>query len=707
MHCVALTRRNALKTPLLGVFAPPAPTPIDRAKLVRRHNPVQRTLDPMAPLSVGNGEFAFTADLTGLQTFPEAYEAGIPLCTQSQWGWHSFAAPAGQPPRGFGMTEYDTHGRMVGYPTGSTGQKDLFNWLRENPHRLNLGRLALRLKKSDGSVGHAADLAEPEQTLDLWAGLLTSKFQFDGVPVKVETACHPELDLVAVAIESPLLAQKRLEVVLTFPYGSPAVNASDWTRPQAHITTRRTVSPMESVLERRMDGTEYTVRTGYDAAELTEEAPHTFTFRPRTGTTKIAVRCLFSGGTTPPAIPPAAAVFQAAKQGWAKFWITGGAVELDGSDDPRARELERRIVLSQYLTAIQCAGSLPPQETGLTCNSWYGKFHLEMHWWHAVHFVYWDRAPLLERSLDFYRRNLGSAQKLAMRQGYRGARWPKMVGPDARDSPSPIGPLLIWQQPHPIYYAELCYRAKPSTATLVRYRDVVYQTAEFLSSFAWLDPKRGEYVLGPPVIPAQENHPPKETWNPTYELSYFRWALEAAQQWRLRSGLPREPKWEDVRTKLAPLPVKDGLYLAHENCPQTFTERNRDHPSMLAALGVLPGPGVDRETMRRTLRKVMSSWKWPDTWGWDYPMTAMTAARLGEPEIALDALLLDTPKNRYLPNGHNYQRPGLHLYLPGNGGLLTAVALMARGWDLGPEENAPGFPKSGWTVRHEGLKPVI
>src|SRR4051812_47004969 len=44
---------------------------IDRAALVVRHNPVSRKLDPLAPLSVGNGEFAFTGDITGLQTFPE------------------------------------------------------------------------------------------------------------------------------------------------------------------------------------------------------------------------------------------------------------------------------------------------------------------------------------------------------------------------------------------------------------------------------------------------------------------------------------------------------------------------------------------------------------------------------------------------------------------------------------------------------------
>ena len=47
----------------------------------------------------------------------------------------------------------------------------------------------------------------------------------------------------------------------------------------------------------------------------------------------------------------------------------------------------------------------------------------------------------------------------------------------------------------------------------------------------------------------------------------------------------------------------------------------------------------------------MKEWKWDQTWGWDYPMTAMTAARLGETGIAIDALLLESEKNRYLPNG--------------------------------------------------------
>jgi hypothetical protein len=58
---------------------------IDRTALVHRHHPINKSLDVWSPLTVGNGEFAFTADVTGLQTFAEQYEKGICLCMMSQW----------------------------------------------------------------------------------------------------------------------------------------------------------------------------------------------------------------------------------------------------------------------------------------------------------------------------------------------------------------------------------------------------------------------------------------------------------------------------------------------------------------------------------------------------------------------------------------------------------------------------------------------
>src|SRR6185436_2183006 len=137
-----------------------------------------------------------------------------------------------------------------------------------------------------------------------------------------------------------------------------------------------------------------------------------------------------------------------------------------------------------------------------------------------------------------------SARELAKSQGFRGARWPKMVGPEGRDSPSPVGPLLIWQQPHPIFYAELCYLSHPNRTTLERYADLVSESAVFMSSYAHFDRQSDRYVLGPPLIPAQENHPPRETWNPTFELAYWNYGLLTAQRWRERLGLSRQPEWD-------------------------------------------------------------------------------------------------------------------------------------------------------------------
>ena len=652
---------------------------IDRRAVVSRHNPTLRGIDPRSPLSVGNGEFAFTVDPTGLQTFPQPYEAQMPLCTQSQCGWHTAPNPTGKGPADLRLAEFDTFGRKVGYATSSDGQKQLFDWLRENPHRLHLGRIGFAIDKPE-------DVRFIQQTLDLWSGTLHSEFEWRGQKIAVETCCDPADDMIGVRIRG------RIPVVFEFPYASSAMNAADWAHPEKHSTRQVNAGPHALYLDRRLDDDTYNVSITWSEAGMKQESAHRFVLTPTSD--RLSFCCAFHRVNHTRATPDA--TFAAAEKHWAVFWTSGAAIDLSAAPDPRARELERRIVLSQYLTAIQCAGSMPPQETGLTCNSWYGKFHLEMHYWHAAHFATWGRPALLERSLGWYNAILPSAREKARQQGYTGARWPKMTAPDGRDSPSPIGPLLIWQQPHPIAMAELIYAAQPNDNTLARYRDMVFESAEFMASYAHHDAGSERYVLGPPVIPAQENHPPRETWNPTFELEYWDHALGIAQRWRERAGLPREAKWDDVRAKLSALPVKDGVYLAHENCPQTFAERSRDHPSMLGALGVLPGRKVDRETMRRTLRKVFAEWKWADTWGWDFPMVAMTAASLNEPALAIDALAMDTDKNTWLPNGHNWQRANLPLYLPGNGGLLLAIAHMVR-------ENA--FPKN-WNVRHEGFPPA-
>lgn len=59
---------------------------IDRHRVVQSFNVRRNATNPVTPLQVGNGNFAFGADITGLQTFS-------PFATMSTWGWHNFSLP--------------------------------------------------------------------------------------------------------------------------------------------------------------------------------------------------------------------------------------------------------------------------------------------------------------------------------------------------------------------------------------------------------------------------------------------------------------------------------------------------------------------------------------------------------------------------------------------------------------------------------------
>lgn len=678
---------------LLWMTTAAAETPIDRHALVSRHDVV--LVKPLvgSVMQVGNGEFAFGVDVTGLQTTDGN--------TMSQWGWHRAPLPKGKRPEDLKLTEYDTHGRKIGYATDGKDQAAIFAWLRENPHRINLGRLRLML---DGKPVALGAVQSVQQKLDLWSGLVTSSYTLNGQPVRVQTCVHPTRDAVAVRIESSLVKRHEVSVEIAFPYGDPGKSGGNWTKPDAHTTILEMTGDRTAEFRRQLDDDHYFVTLGWGSdAGLRATAKHEFVLEPKGAEDVLEFVCGFSPTRIAEPAGDFASVKSASTAGWAKFWNSGGAIDLSGSSDPRWRELERRVVLSQYLLAVNEAGSLPPQESGLFNNGWNGKFHLEMHWWHGAHYALWNRWPMFERSLGWYFKTMPVAKKLAASQGYDGIRWPKMIGPDGADAPSGTGPLLIWQQPHTIFYAELDYRLHPTPATLKKWSGLISGTADFMASFAFLDPPTGKYILGPPIKTVPENTDPKFTQNPTFELSYWRTGLRLAQEWRKRLGQPPNEKWQKVLTDLAPLPIADGVYLQQEGMIDTYTKMNFEHPSLIGPLGMLPGDGVDPAIMKATVRKVMAEWKWDKVWGWDFPMMAMAAARNGEPEMAVDILLHSSPRNRM--NQLGLSSGGPFPYFPSNGGLLYAVALMAAGWDHAPTTNAPGFPQNGkWTVKGEGLK---
>ena len=158
----------------------------------------------------------------------------------------------------------------------------------------------------------------------------------------------------------------------------------------------------------------------------------------------------------------------------------------------------------------------------------------------------------------------------------------------------------------------------------------------------------------------QESMSKDFSYNHPFELAYWQYGLSLANQWRERQGKPRNAEWDKMVNNMSPLPqTKEGIYTAGlpkgktNNLKsfdpfdavaagakpvvstETFEEKCRnDHPAVLGPFGMLPQSLVSSDTIaaHRTLDWVMANWNWATTWGWDYGMTAMAAARLGQPE---------------------------------------------------------------------------
>ena len=690
----------------LSVFLPLSVMgePIDREAVVKRHRVCTTGTLLKSPAQVGNGKFAFGMDITGLQTF-------VPFNTLSDWSWHSFPLPEGMKAEDYRPVVVETHGKKIAYELRNPDQPELSEWLTKNPHRYNLGRIGFRLLREDGMEAQEIDLGNARQEIDLWTGVVYSRFELNRKEVKVRTVCHPDKDMIGVSIESELLNDGNMSIYLDFPYPDGRYfkhYIGRYDTISGHTSTFEKLAPNSVRITRTMDDTHYYATldwTGPATFSRESEKAHTFLLQPR-HTSTFSFTCCFSPEPVADVTEPVASIERKSAASWEKYWRSGAAVDLSGSKDPRWLELERRIVLSQYLMRANESGLFPPQESGLVNNGWFGRFHFEMIWWHGVHYGLWNRMECFDNYLNVYKDFMPKALERAKSEGRSGARWPKCTGNFNREWPGSAHAYLIWHEPHPIYFAEMQYRQNPVPETLEKWEDIVLNTADYMADYLFYDKKTKQYVLGPPVVVVSENTDPLQTINPIFELGYFRYGLRTALEWADRLGLSekRTRKWKEVLSKMAPLPVADGVYTTYEGIPDMWTKYTYEHPALTGVYGMLPGDGVDQPTFKRTLEKVSKEWQFNRIWGWDFPMLAMAAARTGQPALAIDMLM--HPSAGFQFDEHGLATGGPFPYFPSNGALLTAVAMMCGGWD-GSEGEAPGFPKDGsWTVRYEGFVPM-
>ncbi|KAL5042938.1 hypothetical protein BDW71DRAFT_200237 [Aspergillus fruticulosus] len=620
---------------------------------------------------VGNGNFAFGADITGLQTL-------LAFNTLSSWCWCNDSlpiAPNQTDPSDFTGMDWWTHGRLVNYNIQNPAEAEISQWLIANPHRVNLGRVGFLYEGRGISV---EDVNDAVQTLDLYSGTLTSDFTLHGQRVSVTTSSLLKDGALGIFFDYPLTTG-------TNKFEAPFVG--NWSA---------------SVVEHSLGGTTYFTTIEWEQKGNISgpfEGTHRYFLQP----TGEAGRFTFSTGFSPSAkdqTKPFESVERTSTKWWAQYWESGSFVDLTTSGSSDAEELQRRIILSQYLLAVNSAGKDPPQESGLQNNGWYGKFHLEMVFWHLGHWARWNRWDLLHRSLGIYKRFLPLSIERAQNQGYAGARLGKMSDPSGTSAPGPQNALLIWQQPHPMFFAELEYRSWPNTTTLHKWSHLLDELATWMVSYAWWNASTQVYDLGPPMYPSSENTSPNSTYNPTFELAYWRFGLGIASDWKTRQGIPVPETWTQVLHNLAPLPIVDGAYSISADLPDMWnnTAYTADHPSQIAIYGLLPPTaGVDRSIVNATMSRIIETWDFSKSYGWDFPMLAMTSLRLGNVNQAV-AWLLDShfqfddvgnPLGKVVPTP----------YFPASSAFLLAVAMMAGGWD---GQEGMHFPEQ-WGAKIEGF----
>lgn len=574
-------------------------------------------IDSKNPVTIGNGDFAITLDQTGTQSLYETYN-DIPLSTMSNKNWFY----------------KDKKNIKPSYVDGKAYM--LFNLDNDPNYQINrqypfkYSFMQILLYDNDKLID-INNIKDVKQELDLYKGIVTSSFNYKEKINKTISFIYQDHDEFNFKLQSD-----NLNLALKFNYPSYTKNGY-----------RLDILPNVLVKE--------------DRITLLYDDKNSLSFKLKSSSNYQIVEntLIFDDNNVSFSL-----ALDEIKEGKLldEFWKCDNGIIIDNE------ELVKKMVLSKYLLHVNSTGIYPPQESGLTYNCWNSKFHLEMHLIHSLWNIYNNHVGDLVKSFDYYLSIMPSSLKRASLNGYKGLRFPKMTGPDGEDSPSNIGPLLIWQAPHILFMLQEIYYLYNKENIIKKYEPLISGTIDFMISFLTL--KDSKYQMLDPLLEACESIPLDRCQNPSFELEYWRYTLE--RQPKIDTVLYGHQRYDylDITSKIITPKEDDGIYLKTYGVIDKY-DLYKDHPTEGFLMSFFKSKIVDKEKMVKTIDYILKNMDLSSYWGWDFPFLGLSLLNCGEIEKSIEVTQLNTINNQHLYNGYNTSpRDDLKAYLPGNGAFL-------------------------------------
>lgn len=574
-------------------------------------------IDSKNPVTIGNGDFAITLDQTGTQSLYETYK-DIPLSTMSNKNWFYKDKKNIKPSYVDGKA----------YMLFNLDNDPNYQTNRQYPFKYSFMQILLYDNDKLIDINNIKDV---KQELDLYKGIVTSSFNYKEKINKTISFIYQDHDEFNFKLQSD-----NLNLALKFNYPSYTKNGY-----------RLDILPNVLVKE--------------DRITLLYDDKNSLSFKLKSSSNYQIVEntLIFDDNNVSFSL-----ALDEIKEGKLldEFWKCDNGIIIDNE------ELVKKMVLSKYLLHVNSTGIYPPQESGLTYNCWNSKFHLEMHLIHSLWNIYNNHVGDLVKSFDYYLSIMPSSLKRASLNGYKGLRFPKMTGPDGEDSPSNIGPLLIWQAPHILFMLQEIYYLYNKENIIKKYEPLISGTIDFMISFLAL--KDSKYQMLDPLLEACESIPLDRCQNPSFELEYWRYTLE--RQPKIDTVLYGHQRYDylDITSKIITPKEDAGIYLKTYGVIDKY-DLYKDHPTEGFLMSFFKSKIVDKEKMVKTIDYILKNMDLSSYWGWDFPFLGLSLLNCGEIEKSIEVTQLNTINNQYLYNGYNTSpRDDLKAYLPGNGAFL-------------------------------------